>query len=315
MLMSTTHYGSAIMTPAPPMHGMAEQPLLAKALAATGSPAFIADYRGQIVWVNQAFVALSGYAEHELLGMPASILRDGKRDALHYAQAWRAVQRGHEWRNEVVDAHRNGTHYTFEELITPLVDEYGVITHFFVLRHDVTQRSQRSEQIQHLADHDELTGLLNRNKFRRELTSAIIQAGLNQQLLATLFVDLDHFKPVNDTLGHHVGDLLLETVANRLRGAVRNGDVIARCGGDEFAVLLKEMPDAMMAEALANKLLAALARPFILQRHKVQVSASIGVAIFPQDGDDARTLLIKADRAMYEVKHSGGNGVKTCPHC
>ncbi|NGZ84753.1 diguanylate cyclase [Duganella sp. SAP-35] len=313
--MSTDQPARPDAPPAAVMPGLAQQPLLAKALATTGSPAFIADYRGQIVWVNQAFVALSGYAESELLGMPASILRDGKRDPGHYAQAWRTVQRGHELRNEVVDAHRNGTPYTVEEIITPLCDEHGVITHFFVIRHDVTQRSQRSEHIQHLADHDELTGLLNRTKFRRELSAAIVQAGLNQQLLATLFVDLDHFKPVNDTLGHHVGDLLLETVANRLRGAVRNGDVIARCGGDEFAVLLKEMPDALMAVSLANKLLAALARPFILQHHKVQVSASIGVAIYPQDGADARTLLIKADRAMYDVKHNGGNGVRTCPHC
>lgn len=312
MLMSNTPDESAIMTPLSPTYGIDHQALLAKALASTGCPAFIADYRSRIVWVNHAFIALSGYAESELLGMPASVLRDGKRDALHYAQAWGAVQRGHEWRNEVVDAHRNGTRYTFEEIITPLLDNQGAITHFFVLRHDVTQRSHSSAKIQHLADHDDLTGLLNRNKFRSELTAAIAQAGLDQQLLATLFIDLDHFKPVNDKFGHHIGDLLLETVANRLRGAVRNGDVIARCGGDEFAVLLKEMPDAPTAEALAKKLVAALAKPFTLLRHKVKVTASIGIAIFPQDGDTARALLIKADGAMYEVKHSGGNGVKTC---
>jgi len=310
MLISTAHSGRHPMVQFLQMQPIAQQPLLAKALAATGMPALIADARGKIVWVNQAFVAFSGDPEQELLGQQAPILRDRQRDSSEYARAWRALLRGHELHNEVVASHRNGgAPCTFDEFITPLFNETGEITHFFVIRHDITQRKQHSEEIQHLADHDELTGLLNRSKFRKELASAIERARAHPCTLATLFIDLDHFKPVNDTLGHDVGDLLLAAVAQRLRNAVRNGDQIARCGGDEFAVILMDLPDASVAQALAAKLQMALSRPFILQSHRVTISASIGVAIYPRDGQDARTLLIKADRSMYQVKHSGGNGV------
>lgn len=313
MLISTDLNGRQSTVPYVPTQAIAQQPLLAKALAATGTPALIADAHGKIVWVNHAFVAFSGDAAEDLLGKQAPILRNGKRDSSDYARAWRALLRGHELHNEVVGAHRNGAPYTVEEFVTPLFDEDGVITHFFVIRHDITQRTQQHEKIQHLADHDELTGLLNRSKFRKELASAIGQARQNPCTLATLFIDLDHFKPVNDTLGHDVGDLLLAAVAHRLRNAVRHGDQIARCGGDEFAVLLRDLPEASLAEALAAKLLTALTRPFVLQSHRVSISASIGVALYPRDGQDARTLLIKADRSMYRIKHSGGNGVAAWP--
>lgn len=313
MLISMDHRGRYPTPQLAPAQTSAEQPLLAKALAATATPALIADAHGKIVWVNQAFVAFSGAAEHELLGRQAPIVRDGKRASGDYARAWRALLRGHELHNEVVGTHPNGARYTVEEFITPLFDENGAITHFFVIRHDITQRAQQNEQIQHLADHDELTGLQNRSKFRRELVNAISQARRSPRTLATLFIDLDHFKPVNDQLGHDVGDLLLAAVAHRLRNAVRNGDQIARFGGDEFAVLLTDLPEAGVAEALAAKLLAALSRPFILHSHRVTISASIGVAIYPRDGQDARTLLLKADRAMYRIKHGGGSGVATAP--
>jgi len=313
MLISTDHRGRQAMLQLVPAQAIALQPLLAKALAASATPALIADAHGKIVWVNHAFIAFSDAAEHELLGQQAPILRDDKRDSRDYARAWRALQRGHELHNEVVGTHRNGTRYTVEEFITPLFDEDGVITHFFVIRHDITQRAQHNEQIQHLADHDDLTGLQNRSKFRKELASAIGHARQRPRILAALFIDLDHFKPVNDQLGHDVGDLLLAAVAHRLRNAVRNGDLIARFGGDEFAVLLTDLPEAGVAEALAAKLLAALTRPFILQSHRITISASIGIAIYPRDGQDARTLLLKADRAMYRIKHGGGNGVATSP--
>lgn len=313
MLISMDHSGRQSMTQGFPTQAIAQQPLLAKALVATGTPALIADAHGKIVWVNHAFVAFSGYAADELLGRQMPILRNDKRDSSDYARAWRTLLRGRELHNEVVGAHRNGVPYTVEEFITPLFDEDGMITHFFVIRHDITQRTQQNEQIQHLADHDELTGLLNRSKFRKELASAIVHARQSPRTLATLFIDLDHFKPVNDTLGHDVGDRLLEAVAHRLRNAVRNGDQIARCGGDEFAVLLMDLPEASLAEALAAKLLAALTRPFILQSHRISISASIGIALYPRDGQDARSLLIKADRSMYKIKHSGGNGVAAWP--
>lgn len=289
-----------------------QQPLLAKALATSATAAFIANRRGRIVWVNQAFVELSGYAGSELLGQPAALRRDGPAHNGHQAAAWQPANGANGWRREVVDNKRDGTPYTVDEVVTPLLDEAGVPTHFFVLRHDITSRARRSLQIEHRAEHDELTGLANRCLFHRELDGAIAHARRESLCVSTLFVDLDQFKPVNDTLGHHVGDQLLAAVAQRLRANVRQGDLVARWGGDEFTVLLANLPDAAMALTLAGKLRAALELPFSLRGAVVSISASIGVALFPRDGLRPRTLLRKADRAMYRAKHAGGNGVETC---
>jgi diguanylate cyclase (GGDEF)-like protein/PAS domain S-box-containing protein len=289
-----------------------QQPLLAKALANSATPAFIANRHGNIVWVNQAFIELSGYAGSELLGRPAALRRDGQwRDGRHVS-ASRPVDGGGGWQREVVDNRRDGTPYTVDEVVTPLLDEAGVATHFFVLRHDITSRARSNQQSEHRADHDELTGLANRCLFHRELDGAIAHARRESLCVSTLFVDLDHFKPVNDRLGHHVGDQLLSAVAQRLRANVRHGDLVARWGGDEFTVLLANLPDTALALTLAGKLRAALELPFSLRGVVVSISASIGVALFPRDGLRPRTLLRKADGAMYRAKHAGGNGVETC---
>jgi diguanylate cyclase (GGDEF)-like protein/PAS domain S-box-containing protein len=287
------------------------QPLLAKALANSATAAFIANRQGNIVWVNQAFVELSGYAGSELLGRPAALRRDGQWRNGHHGCAPRPVD-GCGWQREVVDNRRDGSPYTVDEVVTPLLDEAGVATHFFVQRHDISARARRDQQNEHRADHDELTGLAKRCLFHRELDGAIAQARRESLCVSTLFVDLDHFKPVNDTLGHHVGDQLLSAVAQRLRANVRQGDLVARWGGDEFSILLAKLPEPALALTLAGKLRAALELPFSLRGVVVNISASIGVAVYPRDGLRPRTLLRKADGAMYRAKHAGGNGVETC---
>ncbi len=302
------------MTPMePPAHSASAQQaapepdLLAQAMAAIANAIFITDSDGKIVWVNDAFCRLSGYTAQEALGRTPALLQSGRHNRAFYAQLWRTIRAGQVWQGEIDDVRKDGSGYTVDEVITPLHDAQGTITHFVAIQHDITQRKAQIEREHQLAYHDALTGLPNRAALREAQQRAISQARRKQHMLATLFIDLDGFKPVNDSLGHHIGDQLLAAVAERLRGAVRQVDTIARFGGDEFAVLVSELQSAQVAEALARKLLDALAQPFALRGRQVRISASIGIALYPGDGEDAETLLINADKAMYQAKCHGGN--------
>lgn len=285
-----------------------QQHLLAQALASTANAIFITDDAGRIVWTNDAFNQLSGYSQEDTIGCTPAILQSGKQSHTFYTQLWQTILEGKVWQGEVIDQRKDGTLYTVDEIITPLFNEEGAITHFIAIQHDITQRKKDSEREHHLAYHDVLTNLPNRTHFLGMQQQAISHAKRTQHMLATLFLDLDRFKPVNDTLGHHTGDQLLAAVAERLRAAVRQGDVVARFGGDEFAILLTDLPDTEVATALAHKLIDTLSRPFVLRGQKISIGASIGVAIYPNDGEDPETLLMNADKAMYQAKcHGGGN--------
>ncbi len=284
-----------------------QQSLLAQALVSTANAIFIADDNAKIVWANAAFMRLSGYAPDEILGSTPSILKSGKQDPGFYAQLWKSISSGNSWRGELVNQRKDGSLYTADETITPLFDEHGKITHFIAIQHDITDQKRERERFRHLAYHDLLTDLPNRAHFFRDQQQAIMQARRSGRMLAILFIDLDKFKPVNDSLGHQIGDQLLSAVADRLRAAVRQADLLARVGGDEFAILLHDLPDSQVAIALAGKLVEALARPFVVHGQKIVVSASIGIAFYPGDGDDAQAVLAHADQAMYQAKCAGGN--------
>ncbi|HJW55465.1 MAG TPA: diguanylate cyclase [Burkholderiaceae bacterium] len=283
------------------------QPLLAQALASVANAIFITNEVGQIIWVNDAFSQLSGYSSEDAIGRPPAILQSGRHRHAFYAQLWQTILAGHVWQGEIIDQRKDGSLYTVDEVITPLFDAQGTITHFIAIQHDITQLKQESERDHHLAYHDILTDLPNRALFLGVQQKAISHAKRTQHMLATLFLDLDGFKPVNDTLGHHTGDQLLTAVADRLRASVRQTDTVARFGGDEFAVLITDLLDTEVASTLARKMLDAIARPFVLRGQKINVSASIGIAIYPSDGEDPETLLINADKAMYQAKCHGGN--------
>jgi diguanylate cyclase len=285
----------------------AGQSLLAHALASTASAILITDSSGEIVWINEAFSRLSGYQPDELLGRTPSILKSGKQSYAFYSELWQTILEGKVWQGEVVDQRKDGSLYTVDEIITPLFDQQGGITHFIAIQHDITQQKIDSEREHHLAYHDALTDLPNRLHFLGLQRQAISYARRTQHMIATLFLDLDRFKPVNDTLGHHVGDLLLSAVAERLRSAVRQADVVARFGGDEFAVLLTNLPDAGVAVTLTRKLLDILGQPYVLRGQRIDIGVSIGIAIYPTDGQDSETLLMNADKAMYQAKCRGGN--------
>ncbi|MGM0714773.1 EAL domain-containing protein [Brevibacillus parabrevis] len=195
-----------------------------------------------------------------------------------------------------------------ESKINPIVDELSNVSKLLFVTRDITDRKQSEELIHHLAYHDALTDLPNRRMYTQHLSREIMQAKRFQSNLAVLFLDLDRFKDVNDSFGHDVGDLLLVEAANRLKACLRPNDVAARLGGDEFTVLLSQLTDREEAAALANRIMEALQRPFILQDHSFNVSCSIGIALYPQDGDNADDLLKRADTALYTVKSRGKNG-------
>lgn len=281
--------------------------LLARALCATASAALIACPEGRLQWVNQAFLRLSGYSEQEALGKSRQQLG---WDA-NAAPILEAIAAGQAWTGETVLRDKQGAAHIVSEVITPLRDERGNITCFIAIQQDVTERRRSDASLRRRAEHDSLTGLANKACFLREQQLALLAARRAGHLTATLFVDLDRFKPVNDRHGHQMGDRLLAAVARRIKGAVRQGDLVARYGGDEFVILLREVAAPADALALAGQVACKVGRPYLLSGQRLEVSASIGVAVFPDDGDDADSLLACADHAMYRAKERGGGGVET----
>jgi diguanylate cyclase (GGDEF)-like protein/PAS domain S-box-containing protein len=282
------------------------QPLLARALEAAANAVFIADRDGRIVWVNDAFCRLSGYGRDETIGRTPGLLKSGKQSTDFYRELWETILAGRTWQGELVERRRDGSFWTAHQVVTPLLDESGQVTHFVAIQHDVTASTQEREAIHRLAFHDSLTGLPNRVSFLDLLDRAIARAGPERRQLALLYLDLDHFKPVNDALGHAAGDQLLIAVAERLRAAVRKTDTVARLGGDEFAVLLTDIEHPeVAAAALAGKLVDRIGQPYMLNRQRIQIGASVGISVYPRDGATVDVLLSHADAAMYAAKARG----------
>lgn len=280
---------------------------LAKAFKCTANAVVITDPAGKIVWVNDAFSQLSGYSEAEIIGASPVILNSGKQSHMFYSDLWHTIMSGKTWRGILVDRRKDGMLYTVDEVITPLHDDDGNITHFIAIQHDITPRSQEQERESFLAYHDVLTGLSNRAFFLSEQQQAMFLAKRNHHMVGLLFIDLDRFKHINDTLGHSVGDALLVAVAERLRSAVRKVDVIARMGGDEFAILVKDVHDINIVLTMANKLLEVLSHQFVLDGQIIHTYASVGIVIYPNGVEDPEMLLAQADKAMYQAKKAGGN--------
>jgi diguanylate cyclase (GGDEF)-like protein/PAS domain S-box-containing protein len=281
--------------------------LQAAALAAAANAIYITRVDGRIVWVNAAFTRLSGYPAAEAVGQTLRLLKSGKQDSAFYRELWETILAGRPWRGEVVERHKNGSLYTVAQMITPLRNARGRVTHFVGIHEDVTAQKRAEELIRHQALYDALTDLPNRILFHDRLTQALAQGHRRSEIVGVLFLDLDDFKAVNDSLGHPMGDRLLQLVADRLRGRVRDGDTLARLGGDEFALALVALEGAQGATRVAESLVKILGQPFQLGAHLVHTPASIGVSLFPFDASDPDTLLNRADAAMYGAKRAGGN--------
>ncbi len=279
--------------------------LLGSALASAGNAIFITDPAGRIQWVNNAFTRLTGYTEMEAIGRSPSFLKSGKQDSAYYQKLWRTIQQGKTWSNETVERHKTGMLFTAQQTITPILNDAGKITHYISILDDISAQKEIAARIQHMAHFDALTALPNRSLFRDRLRQTLAQAKRDSQTCALMFIDLDRFKEVNDTLGHHIGDLLLQAVAQRLKSCVREADTVSRLAGDEFTVILPHVQGAEDATLIAEKITASLAAPFYLDEHEVNIGSSTGIAFYPQDATSDEALLKCADHAMYVAKEEG----------
>lgn len=281
--------------------------LLGTAVSTAANAIFITNQHGEILWTNAAFQRLSGYTTEELLGRCPRILRSGVHPPSFYEQMWRTMLAGEVWSGEVVERRKDGALYTVQQTVTPLHDKEGRLSHFVAIHEDITRRKEAEARVEYLAYHDALTGLPNRTLFEDRLKQAILQARRNARLLALLFVDLDQFKIINDTLGHAAGDQFLQEVAQRLHSLVRATDSVARLGGDEFVIIQTDLANVDGAARLASKILHSLAGPYVVHGQELHATASIGITVYPPDDPQGSRLLENADLAMYRAKSEGRN--------
>jgi diguanylate cyclase (GGDEF)-like protein/PAS domain S-box-containing protein len=279
--------------------------LLEAALETTGNAVFIGDAHGCIVWANASFGRLTGYAPAEVIGHPPNILKPGTHDPSFPVTLWQTILDGNTWQGEVIEARRDGSHFTVRQTITPLRDSGGRVSHFVSIMEDVSEQKAAQERIAHLANYDCLTDLPNRRLFFDRLNQALALAQRADQPCALLFLDLDRFKEVNDRCGHEAGDQLLKAVAERLSGSVRESDSIARLGGDEFTVILSGVDGRNDCARVAEKIVAALGHPYSLCGNEERIGVSVGIALFPDDPTDSEALVGCADQAMYAAKTAG----------
>src|SRR5690606_38439746 len=267
----------------------------------------VASLDGRILHVDERFCEASGYTREELLGLHHEVFNSGVHAPEFFQSMWNTLRQGEIWYGEICNKTREGALYWVDAAFVPLKDAQGQILRYISVRIDITGRKRAEQRITHMAKHDSLTGLPNRRLLQDTLHKLLAQLKRHPAIAAVMFIDLDHFKVINDTLGHDVGDRLLTEAAQRLVHIVREGDTVARQGGDEFIVLLPNIRRPADAELVAQKLLAALTTPFQVDGRELFVSTSIGIAIYPNDGDDVDTLLKHSDTAMYSAKEKGRN--------
>ncbi len=283
------------------------QRLAAKVFESTLEGIVVTNAQQVIESVNPAFTRITGYTAQEVIGKSPSLLSSGRHDAAFYRRMREDLQTHGHWQGEIWNRRRNGEVYPEWLTINTVRNEQGEIVNYVGVFSDITRRKAEQEQMQFLAYHDGLTGLPNRGLFLDRLHHALAHAHRSRTLVAVLFIDLDNFKPVNDALGHHVGDRLLQTVAERLTAVVREADTVARLGGDEFTVILESLNDANDAPLIVQKIVDTVSQPMQIDGQEVLTTASIGVSLYPQDSTDAEDLLRHADTAMYRAKNSGRN--------
>jgi len=279
----------------------------AKVFESTMEGVMVTDPEGKIVAVNAAFTEITGYTEPEALGRNPRIRQSGRHDKSFYQAMWASILQDGSWRGEIWNRRKTGEIYPEWLTINTVRDDAGNVANYVGVFADISQLKRSEADLDYLAHHDPLTELPNRLLFNARLDYAIQRARRAGTALAVLFLDLDRFKTVNDSLGHPVGDTLLRKVAALLSASVRNEDTVARLGGDEFVIVLEGVRNTGDASAVAENILFALNKRFDLDGQAVFISASIGISMYPADGDDVTTLLQNSDAAMYRSKEEGRN--------
>lgn len=276
----------------------------------TAEGVLITDTDQRISAVNRAFSEITGYSEIEALGQTPRLLASGQHDSAFYAAMWHQLTAEGHWQGEIQNKRKNSELYPSWLTISAVRNSDREITHFVAVFADISSLKHAQAKLDYQAHHDPLTSLPNRALFENRLQAALTCAQISNRQGAVLFLDLDRFKHINDSLGHPVGDLLLKGIAQRLKEQVRDVDTVARLGGDEFIILLPGLHKPSDASSIANKLLACFHAPFQAGEHEFFTSASIGISLYPQDGSDVASLIRNADAAMYRSKAKGRNRVE-----
>lgn len=270
-----------------------------------GEGVIVTDPDGVIQAVNPAFCEISGYREDEAIGRTPSILSSGHHDAEYYRQMWEHLRGLGRWSGEIVNRRKSGEVYPEWLSIVAVDDAAHATTHYIGLFSDITERKREEDRIRRLAHYDVLTGLPNRILFTDHMQRALARMHRRGGQLAVLYLDLDRFKPVNDLYGHGFGDLVLAEAARRMAACMRETDTISRRGGDEFVATLEASDAKDTAALVSRKLIEAVSQPYRIEGREVSIGASVGVAIYPDDGADAESLLKAADAALYQAKNQG----------
>ncbi|RON58846.1 phosphodiesterase DibA [Pseudomonas frederiksbergensis] len=268
----------------------------------------VTDSKGLIVHVNRAFMEITGYQRDEVIGQQPSLFKSGHHPPAFYKAMFAMLGSVGEWSGEIWNRRKSGEIYPQWQTIRIIHDDLGQLSHYVAVFSDISAIKNSEHELTHLAHHDPLTDLPNRLLFTDRVEQALTSAQLHKRGCALLMIDLDHFKMINDSLGHNIGDQLLKAVAGRFKGLFAPGVTLARLGGDEFAVLAENCPQLVQAAALAQRIIDGLKEPFEIDGHQLFINASIGISLFPSDALSAEQLLRNADSALFKAKSAGRDG-------
>lgn len=290
-------------------HKLAQQHLIVAGLVynSTSEGMMLVDDKNHIIAINPAFTNLTGYTLEDVLDKNPNILSSGLQNVAFYQEMYACLETTGTWIGEIWNRHKNGENYAELLTINTIYDSEGNVHQRVALFSDITQKKKTDELIWRQANYDSLTNLPNRQLFKDRLEQAIKKAKRDNSIVALFFIDLDHFKEINDTKGHDVGDLLLIEAAKRLLLCVRETDTVARLGGDEFTIIFEELVEENDIERIAKSICNSMAQSFLIENESHYISASVGITFFPDDTTEIADLLKNADQAMYCSKEKGRN--------
>ncbi|BFM10097.1 hypothetical protein R50072_02500 [Simiduia litorea] len=274
----------------------------------TAEGVIIANPKGYIIDVNQGFEDVTGFGREDVIGRHVRLLNSGRQAPAFYRSMWNELEKSGNWKGEIWNKRKDGSLVPEWLNISAVKDDNNNVSHYVAVFSDISVLKRSEEKLDHMAHHDALTGLPNRLMLQARMGRALVHAHRNKNAIALLFLDIDRFKNINDSMGHHTGDSLLKQVAARLKICVRNEDTVARLGGDEFVVLLENLTDPNAPALVAEKILQEIRKPFALHNSDFYTTTSIGISIYPTDGTSPSELLRNADTAMYQVKQKGRDG-------